>query len=178
MSSKAKAVASTLKAKTPGNKTPPEKSHQALMAELAVSASLTGAIVVEKFSKHTVGEVSLEATAQALALKMGATQKGNLSHAEATLTAQAEALNAMFTELSRRAALNMGEYLDATESYLRLALKAQAQCRSTLQALAEMKHPPHVAWVKQTNIAHQQQINTGAAPTKMAQESLENPEQC
>jgi hypothetical protein len=51
-------------------------------------------------------------------------QSGDLSAVEATLTAQAAALNAIFSELARRAALNMGEYLPATETYLRLALKA------------------------------------------------------
>jgi hypothetical protein len=38
----------------------------------------------------------------------------------------------MFNELARRAALNMGEYLNATETYLRHEFKAQAQCRSTI----------------------------------------------
>lgn len=48
----------------------------------------------------------------------------------------------------------MGEYLNATDTYLRLALKAQAQCRATLQTLAEIKNPRPVAFVKQANIAH------------------------
>jgi len=68
----------------------------------------------------------------------------------------------MFNELARRAALNMGEHLNATEIYLRHAFKAQAQCRSTLEALAEIKNPRPVAFVKQANIANgPQQINNG-----------------
>ncbi len=51
------------------------------------------------------------------------------------LAAQADALNSIFTEMARRAALNMGEYIGATESYMRLGLKAQAQCRATIEAL-------------------------------------------
>jgi hypothetical protein len=31
------------------------------------------------------------------------------------------------------------EYLDATDRYLRLALKAQGQCRATLETLAAIK---------------------------------------
>ena len=31
----------------------------------------------------------------------------------------------------RRASLNIGEYMNAAETYLRLALRAQAQCRAT-----------------------------------------------
>ena len=91
-----------------------------------------------------------------------AVQAGNLSGLEATLTAQAVALNAIFNEMARRAALNMGEYIDATEVYLRLGLKAQAQCRATLQTLFEMKNPQPIAFVKQANIANgPQQVNNG-----------------
>ena len=56
----------------------------------------------------------------------------------------------------------MGTYLATTESYLRLALKAQAQSRATVEALAEMKNPHPVSFVKQANIAHgNQQVNNG-----------------
>ena len=37
--------------------------------------------------------------------------------------------------MSRRSALNMGKYMDAAERYMRLALKAQAQSRATIEAL-------------------------------------------
>lgn len=85
---------------------------------------------------------------------------GDLSDIEANLTAQAVTLDAMFTELARRAALNMGTHLGATDTYLRLAMKAQAQCRATAETLAEIKYPRAVAFVRQANIAHgHQQVN-------------------
>ena len=44
-----------------------------------------------------------------------------------------------------------------------LALKAQAQCRATLEALAEIKNPRPVSFVKQANIANgPQQVNNGS----------------
>jgi len=59
------------------------------------------------------------------------------------------------------------------ETYMRLALKAQSQCRTTLETLAEIKNPRAVAFVKQANIAggHQQVNNhapesPGKAPEK------------
>jgi hypothetical protein len=68
-------------------------------------------------------------------------------------------LNAIFTEMARRAALNMGQHLDATEAYLRLALKAQNQSRATLETLSTIKSPP-VLIAKQANITTaQQQVN-------------------
>lgn len=94
------------------------------------------------------------------------TQAGDMQAPEAMLYGQAVALQTIFTSLSRRAALNVGEYMDATERYLRLALKAQAQCRATLETLAEMKNPRPVAFVHQANIANgPQQVNNGASST-------------
>ena len=70
----------------------------------------------------------------------------------------------MSNEMARRAALNMGEYINAAEVYLRLGLKAQAQCRATVQTLFEMKDPQPVAFVQQANIAHgPQQVNNDVA---------------
>ncbi len=54
---------------------------------------------------------------------------------EKAIFGQAVALGVMFNEMARRAALNMGEHLQATDTYMRLAMRAQGQCRATLQTL-------------------------------------------
>jgi hypothetical protein len=54
--------------------------------------------------------------------------------------------------------------LDKLDRYLRLALKAQAQCRATLQTLVEAKYPRQATFIRQANIAEQQQINNATAP--------------
>jgi hypothetical protein len=87
---------------------------------------------------------------------------------------QATALNVMFGELSRRSALNMGEYLEASEKYLRMALKAQNQCRMTLETLSNIKNPP-VVYAKQANIANGlQQVNNGTTPPRARGEENQN----
>lgn len=68
-------------------------------------------------------------------------EAGDLALASQLLASQAITLDAMFTELARRAALNMGEYMNAAECYARLALKAQSNCRTTLEALAKLHQP-------------------------------------
>jgi hypothetical protein len=68
-------------------------------------------------------------------------QKGNFAFVSSTLAAQAVALDAIFGEFSRRAALNMNNYLEAAERYMRLALKAQANSRATMEALAKLHQP-------------------------------------
>jgi hypothetical protein len=57
--------------------------------------------------------------------------------------------------------------LGATETYLRLALKAQSQCRATLETLAAIKNAP-VIYARQANVTTgPQQVNNGvAAPTR------------
>lgn len=83
-----------------------------------------------------------------------------LDRLEAMLTAQAHVLDAMFNDLARRARLNIAEYPDAFERYMRLSFKAQSQCRATIETLAEVKNPKAVAFVQQANIANgPQQVN-------------------
>ncbi len=66
---------------------------------------------------------------------------GDIAMASKILAAQAVTLDSMFAELARRAAINMGEYINAAERYGRLALRAQSNCRTTLEALAKLHQP-------------------------------------
>lgn len=55
---------------------------------------------------------------------------------EQVMKAQAARLNALFVELAGRSAkASTANYLEAADRYMRLALKAQSQCRATLEAL-------------------------------------------
>lgn len=66
-------------------------------------------------------------------------------------TSQAISLDALFTDMARRSGNNMGRYPDAADRYMRLALKAQAACRSTLEALARL-HQPREQTVKHVHV--------------------------
>ena len=66
---------------------------------------------------------------------------GDLAFASRLLTAQAMTLDGIFAETARRMALNMGEHMGAMEVYARIALKAQANSRATIEALAKMHQP-------------------------------------
>lgn len=57
------------------------------------------------------------------------------------LAAQAVSLDNMFTDLGRLAAANLDRNLDAAERLLRLALKAAAGSRATIEALANLHRP-------------------------------------
>ena len=124
------------------------------------------------------GKFAGDADASELAHKMfDATREvkaGNLGMLERMLAAQAISLDTMFTDLAWRARLQEG--LPQIQTLTGLAFKAQAQCRATIEALAEIKNPKPVAFVKQANIAHQQQVNNGdAALPAPAQAQLSPP---
>ena len=89
------------------------------------------------------------------------------------LTAQAHTLDAIFNNLSRRA-IN-AEYMDSLDRYLKLALRAQSQCRATWEALTAIKNPPMMGYVRQANIAHgHQQVNNTPSTTRESPRAREN----
>ena len=146
--------------------TPKEKSEARALAEVGIDPAAHAASTVQRFSKGTFGELAITESYAALRDDIAKVRKGDMSGPEATLVAQAAALNAIFTEMARRSALNMGEYIKASESYMRLALKAQAQCRATIETLAAIKNPP-VVFARQANISNgPQQVNNHAPPSR------------
>ena len=108
------------------------------------------------------GELSINTLVDDLVKQCELSNKGDLSRAESLLTAQAHTLDAIFHNLARRE--QRVEYLNQLDTNLRLALKAQSQCRATLETLAAIKNPQPVAFVRQANISHgPQQVNNGGA---------------
>lgn len=140
----------------------PGKNHAEILARVGLSSIVGSANTARIFAQGTIGALGLNESIEAMVAKTEKVISGNMREVEATLTAQAAALDSIFHELARRAALNMGEHLNATEIYLRHAFKAQSQCRSTLETLAEIKAPRHATFVRQANIANgPQQVNNG-----------------
>lgn len=76
---------------------------------------------------------------------------GDLTIVSRTLVSQAMTLDSMFTEFARRAAINMGDFPQAAERYGRLAMKAQTNCRTTLDALTKL-HQPSEQTVKHVHV--------------------------
>jgi hypothetical protein len=147
-------------------------SKQAQPHELMSSHLTQATAAVLPFSKWA-GELDANKYLDGLNKKLELIQGGDTKHIEAMLYGQAVALEAIFSSLAQRAAVNVGEHMKAAELYLRLALKAQSQSRATLQALAEVKNPRPVAFVQQANFANgPQQVNNGA-PEKFKTEQNE-----
>ena len=139
-----------------------DKACERAFTEIALGPVLGNTLTARRYAAGHSGELDLTDCALVMAENMRKVNRGDLSAIEDTLIGQATALDSIFNELARRAALNMDGYLPAAETCLRLALKAQGQCRATLETLAEIKSPRPVAFVKQANIANgPQQVNNG-----------------
>ncbi len=100
-----------------------------------------------------------------------AANRGDLSRAESMLMAQATALQSIFARLVERGM--SGLTLPTFEINMRMALRAQNQCRATLETLSAIKNPP-IVYARQANVTTgPQQINNGAAALTRARE-IEN----
>ena len=142
----------------------PGKSRERSIADLAVHPVVGAACTVKDFAKGGFGQVSSTELMEAMQEAVSSVKAGDPNGPEAILVSQAHALSAIFTELARRSAFNMGEYIEASEKYMRLALKAQAQCRATIETIATLKNPP-VVFARQANIsAGPQQVNNSTPP--------------
>ena len=133
------------------------KKETATANMVLASPSVHAAVGMEAWGKFA-GAVDLGGLVEDVQNRVKKVQAGEMGTVEAMLYGQAMTLQTMFTSLARRAAGNEG--LKQFQVNLTLALKAQAQCRSTLEALAEIKNPRPVSFVKQANVSNgPQQVN-------------------
>lgn len=145
-------------------------------AQVAQSPIYNAAHISRLYTHQIHGMTDATAGLTMLRQKVDQVKSGDLSGIEAMLTSQATALDAIFAECARRACLNMGEYINAADTYMRMAMRAQGQCRATIQTLAEIKNPRPVAFIKQANVAHgPQQVNNGPGDALAPARNFANP---
>jgi hypothetical protein len=98
---------------------------------------------------------------------------GDLSQVETMLLHQASALQGLFVRLSERALSST--QIPTFDLMMRYGLRAQSQCRATLETLAAVKNPPMV-FARQANVTTgPQQINNGMPNPTRAQENIDGP---
>jgi len=155
------------------------QSEAQAIAEISISPSVQAALTLKDYG-ISFENLELMSLVEELRHQIGQTIDGDLDRAEAMLTTQAHALDSIFGNLARRA-IN-SEYMSVLETYLKLGLRAQSQCRATLETLAAIKNPVGRAYVGQANFAHNQQINNKAESSRTREnqnppnELLENTE--
>ncbi len=129
------------------------ESDDQLAARAVLNPLLHSALTVGDYA-IVGGDFNINALVDAFEDQVNQFAEGNLESLEAMLFSQVHALHAISSHLFRRAIMNDTNNL---ETFLKLGLKAQSQCKSTCEVLANMKSPK--TQLNQTNIAQTQQVN-------------------
>jgi hypothetical protein len=114
------------------------------LARITLDPQTRNAALAMSFGSQMFGDQlkpEIAETSAVLAEEIQRSLNGDLSLVSRIHTSQAISLDALFTEMARRSGNNMGQYPDAADRYMRLALKAQSACRATLDALAKLHQP-------------------------------------
>jgi len=144
--------------------------EKSVIAQTHLNPSVLSALSIKGYHSNDQN-LDINALIAELNSETNKVRANDLSVAENILTTQAHTLNALFTEMIGRSRTNMGEYFYAAEKYMRLALKAQSQCRATLESLAEIKNPkPYI----QNNKAQYQQVNNGVSENLTRAEKIKS----
>ena len=131
-----------------------------LYAGLISSPELAGVRIINGIEADNLTEnLDVPALMEVLRDQGRAVNEGDMGQAERMLMAQAVSLQYIFARMAERAATQASA--PVMESLFRVALRAQNQCRMTLETLSDIKNPP-VVYAKQANISNgHQQINNG-----------------
>ena len=140
-------------------------SDQVAHAQSAIRPSVQGATTIQAYHK-SLGKTDIGALINELNSQAKTVRDGNLARVEAVLMTQAQTLDVIFNHLAE---LAIGQQIIShIDAFLRLGLKAQTQCRATLETLAEIKNPRPTAFIKQQNVGVNQQVNNGELPEAVA----------
>jgi hypothetical protein len=150
-----------------------ESTEQAIARASLTPSVLAGSLLADVHKNSPNVDVN-EFVAE-LKKNSDAVNGGDLSRLEEMLATQAHALDGLFYSMVRRSRDNStAGFLQAAEAYMKLGLRAQAQCRATAESIAAIKNPATVAFVRQANIsAGPQQVNNGIAQQSSRAEKTE-----
>ena len=148
-----------------------DQTKEEAIAEFNSKSEFLSTAVKESFDIGLGDNFDFQANMRVLESATKQIKSGDLSRVEEMYISQAMALEVMFSSLARRAKAQ--DKLLQYEAHMRLALKAQNQCRATLQALVQLKQPSQTTFVKQANIAQgHQQVNNLAEKNITPQNEL------
>lgn len=125
-------------------------------ANIALAPEFKAAVTAQAYAP-LIGETDLAAVLKRLGEMSTSSVKDNARDIEYMLTSQAIALDSIFNRLAIQAHASIGKHPKVVDTYLRLALKAQSQCRATAETLTNLKSPRR--YISQTNVATALQVN-------------------
>jgi hypothetical protein len=139
-------------------------------AELTTSPELAAYRVINAAEQNSGVEKNLDVPTliETLRDQAQAVNHQDLAQAEAMLLNQATALQSLFARLTEKAF--SAKHISQFNDFIRVALRAQNQCRATIETLSTIKNPP-IVYARQANVTTgPQQINNGVAASSQMRE--------
>ncbi|MGM0553280.1 MAG: hypothetical protein ACQETK_05685 [Pseudomonadota bacterium] len=128
------------------------------MAQALLTSGFSQARAIKAMEGNQLpSDIDLVDLKEALDRQVQEMKAGGTGPQEEMLWNQAVTLQQLFVRLVERATNQT--HADNYDRLFRLALRAQNQSRSTLQALADLRSPKSHVFAKQANVANNQQIN-------------------
>jgi hypothetical protein len=106
----------------------PTESPADALAHMILRPIVQAAATLTAYNKD-FGDVAINTLVDDLDAQCKLANNGDLARAETILMAQAQTLDSVFNNLARRPSLNIGEYMNAAYTYLRLALRRPLSVR-------------------------------------------------
>lgn len=147
---------------------PPRKAKD--YASLLTNSAFPSTVIISSYGGKTTNPEDILSRLHGQA---DSVLEGDTSQLETMQLHQAIALQSIFSELAVRARSHKD--MSAVQTLTQLALRAQSNSRATIQTLAEVKNPKQVAFVKQANIAQNQQVNNGVSSLARARKDQVKP---
>ena len=149
------------------------ESQEMSLARTALRPTVLAGISISHLSNFRDSELGLQGLINELSDQVNIVNSGDTDRLEAMLVCQAHTLDAIFHTTLRIASDNMGD-VNAAATYMKLGLKAQAQCRATLREVSKIRNPPMANYLAQANIALTQQVNNATQEKIQENELLEH----
>lgn len=127
----------------------PGETEDQRLAELIISPTTRTAALHYSLARKLFGpreggkdqRASFDGMMAELSKQQDAAATGDMRRASDLLINQALTLDALFADFMQRALDNAGAYPDAMQRYMTLAMKAQTQSRTAIEALTRMHQP-------------------------------------
>jgi len=132
------------------------RTEEEKRANIALAPEFKAAVTAQAYAP-LIGQTDLASVLNRLGEMSTSSAKENSKELEYMLTSQAIALDSIFNRLAIQAHASISKYPKVVDTYLRLALKAQNQCRATAESLVNLKSPRQ--YISQTNLATALQVN-------------------
>lgn len=155
----------------------PDQTGVRVAVQLAAPELAAWRVIASAERDSGLGEL-IDTPGMLAALRSTATavNAGDMNRVEAMLMCQATALQTLFARLIERGVVQ--ELLPQYEAHMRLALKAQAQSRATLETLANVRNGPAI-YARQANVTTggPMQVNNGPSSSPCARQIQDRPNQ-